>query len=131
MRASLRAAVVRRAKSRCEYCHLPQAAVDITFHIEHLIARQHGGKTVLTNLAMACPFCNAVKGPNLSSLDPRSAKLVRLFNPRKDKWDDHFGLVGFRIQGKTAVGRATEFLLELNSERMCRLRAALIDAGDW
>jgi hypothetical protein len=131
MRSSLRATVARRAKNRCEYCRLPQSALDITFHIEHLIARQHGGKTVLANLALACPFCNSVKGSNLTSLDPASAKLVRLFNPRKDKWSDHFELVGYRIRGKTAIGRTTESLLELNSERMLRLRAALIDAGYW
>src|SRR5580692_12396034 len=40
------------------------------FHIEHIIARQHGGSTGLDNLAFACWTCNLKKGPNLSGIDP-------------------------------------------------------------
>ena len=37
-----------------------------------------------------CYHCNLHKGPNLSGIDQESGALVRLFNPREDKWDDHF-----------------------------------------
>ena len=44
-------AVRRRAGNRCEYCHLPQVAFRRGFHIEHIVARQHGGPTSLDNRA--------------------------------------------------------------------------------
>ena len=63
MEASLRELLRRRATHRCEYCHLPQAAAPfLTFHIEHIRARQHGGDDDSSNLALACPDCNAHKG---------------------------------------------------------------------
>ncbi|MGA2120023.1 MAG: HNH endonuclease signature motif containing protein [Bryobacteraceae bacterium] len=63
-------AVRQRARNRCEYCHLPQEAFRRGFHIEHIVARQHGGSTSLSNLALACWNCNRKKGPNLSGIDP-------------------------------------------------------------
>src|SRR5205085_1768004 len=66
----LRQRVSTRAGERCEYCRLPEAAVPlITFHVEHIIPRQHGGGDDLSNRANACPWCNRAKGPNLSGLD--------------------------------------------------------------
>src|ERR1035437_6502928 len=56
-------AVRRRAGNRCEYCRLPQGAFPRGFHIEHIVARQHGGPTRLDNLAFACWSCNLKKGP--------------------------------------------------------------------
>lgn len=44
-----------RARERCEYCRLPQAAQPfVTFHVEHIIARQHGGSDDPMNLCLAC-----------------------------------------------------------------------------
>ncbi|MCA9136035.1 MAG: HNH endonuclease [Planctomycetales bacterium] len=68
-----------RAQDRCEYCHLPQAATPfITFHIEHVIAKQHTPDSAdldsLERLALACDRCNLFKGPNLASIDPAPAK---------------------------------------------------------
>ncbi|MBX3436654.1 MAG: hypothetical protein KF861_04125 [Planctomycetaceae bacterium] len=40
--------------------------------------------------------------------------LVPLFNPRVDRWSDHFAVEEGRIVGLTAIGRATEQLLRLN-----------------
>jgi hypothetical protein len=34
-----------RAVGRCEYCHLPQAASNIPFEIDHITARKHHGRT--------------------------------------------------------------------------------------
>jgi len=86
MEASLRELVRRRATHRCEYCHLPQAAAPfLTFHIEHIRARQHGGDDDSSNLALACPDCNAHKGPNLTSVDPETEQVVALFNPRQEE----------------------------------------------
>ena len=88
--AFLRELVRQRAGDRCEYCHLPQEFSDLHFHIEHVTPRQHGGTEAPDNLALACPECNFAKGPNLAALEPAYRKIVRLFNPRRDKWIQHF-----------------------------------------
>jgi hypothetical protein len=33
--------VRRRADDKCEYCLLPQEASVLTFHVDHIIAKQH------------------------------------------------------------------------------------------
>jgi hypothetical protein len=44
MDAALRAFVRERAGRRCEYCRLHEEDDDfLAFHVEHVIARQHGG----------------------------------------------------------------------------------------
>jgi hypothetical protein len=74
--------VRQRAGNRCEYCGLPQDASALRFHIEHIIARQHGGNDDTMNLALACPECNYQKGTNLSGIDPDTGKTTLLFHPR-------------------------------------------------
>lgn len=68
------------AGNRCEYCRLPQQHSALQFHIEHIIARQHGGKEEFENLALACPECNLLKGPNLTSRDPDTGQITRLIH---------------------------------------------------
>lgn len=41
--AETRRLVRQRAEHRCEYCHLPEVLGDVTFHVEHIVARQHQG----------------------------------------------------------------------------------------
>ena len=131
MNAATRRLVRRRAADRCEYCRLPQRAVDFTFHIEHVVARQHGGADDASNLALACDRCNLYKGPNLAAIDPDSGRVVRIFHPRTDAWDDHFEIAGAAIVGRTPAGRATVGLLRMNAVARLRLRAALRTAGDF
>ena len=57
--------VRERAAERCEYCQLPEWASPISFHVEHIRAKQHGGDDQPENLALACDRCNLHKGPNL------------------------------------------------------------------
>jgi hypothetical protein len=84
----MRLTVIKRADGRCEYCLYPQAASFLAFEIEHISAEKHGGKTVLENLALACPYCNRYsnrfKGTDLGSLDPESGLLIPFFNPRSN-----------------------------------------------
>ena len=130
MDAALRALVRRRAGDRCEYCRLPQHAVDGRFHIEHIVARQHRGDDSHGNLSLACARCNLRKGPNLSAIDDVTGEVVPLFNPRTDAWDDHFYLDGARIIGRTPIGRATAQLLHMNQRRRVELRAELLSVGE-
>jgi 5-methylcytosine-specific restriction endonuclease McrA len=60
--------VRQRAAERCEYCGLPQKFSGLRFHIEHIVARQHGGSDESSNLALACPECNLRKETNLTVL---------------------------------------------------------------
>jgi hypothetical protein len=64
-----------------------------------------------------------LKGPNLSSVDPETKRVVRLFHPRRDRWSDHFGLDAGIIVGKTPVGRATAFLFRMNDGERHRVRS--------
>ncbi len=123
--------VVRRAQNRCEYCAIAQALVPFhAFHVEHIIARQHGGTDDLENLCLACDRCNGYKGPNLAAIDPDSGAVVTLFHPRRDQWHDHFTLRGAEIVGLTACGRATVRLLQMNDNWRLSLRAELISLGE-
>ena len=80
-----------RAGDRCEYCGLPQDAVPlVTFHIEHVTPKQHGGTDDPANLALACYHCNLHKGPNLAGIDPDTGERTPLYDPRRQRWDDHF-----------------------------------------
>jgi 5-methylcytosine-specific restriction endonuclease McrA len=58
MDTSLAEFVQERARQCCEYCGMPQAYDELPFEIDHVVAEQHGGKTVASNLALACFACN-------------------------------------------------------------------------
>jgi hypothetical protein len=131
MDAALRQFVASRADGRCEYCRLPQYAVYLPFHVEHIVARQHDGTDDAENLALACDRCNRHKGPNLSSIDPESGALVRLFRPRQDAWNEHFSISGAEIVGLTDIGRASVRLLRMNTEHRVELRQHLIERGEF
>ncbi|MBY0522118.1 MAG: HNH endonuclease [Gemmataceae bacterium] len=130
MNESVRNAVRRRARSRCEYCLLPELhALLAPFQVEHIIARQHEGPSTLSNLALACHRCNLHKGPNLTGIDPRSRRLVPLFHPRRMKWSRHFRWQGPILIGRTAIGRATIHVLNMNEQVRADLRQSLIAEG--
>ena len=132
MDAATRRFVRQRAQDRCEYCRLPQAAQPfVTFHIEHVRARVHGGSDDPENLCVACERCNAFKGTNLSGVDPKTGDLERLFDPRHQAWHEHFELRAALIVGLTATGRTTVSVLMVNEGRRVQLRAALIARGEF
>jgi hypothetical protein len=129
MNVSLESRVWKRSGGRCEYCRVPQSADELAFHIDHIIPRQHGGQTVASNLALACYACNLRKGPNLSGRDPKTNKVVRLFDPRRHKWERHFRWTNATLVGRTAIGRATVITLGINLQHRVELRLALIREG--
>jgi hypothetical protein len=131
MNAALERLVWQRAKSRCEYCQLPQAFSPLPHAIDHIIARQHHGPTQAENLALACFFCNSDKGPNISSLNPKTARRVRLFNPRTDRWGRHFQWRGPLLAGRTHTGAVTIALLEINRFEAVEFREYLIREGSF
>ena len=128
---ALRRQVIARADNCCEYCLLPQELVASTHQVDHVIAEKHGGRTVLANLALSCTMCNRRKGSDISSLDPATGMLVPLFNPRTQRWAEHFRLEGAHIVGVTAVGRTTVALLQLNAIERVVERAAFLRTGRY
>lgn len=122
---TLRDLVEARADGRYEYCRRYQDLVGETFFgVEHILPRSRGGLTVPSNLALACRRCNLLKGDTTEALDPRTGRLVALFNPRRDSWRDHFRRSRdlLRIYGRTATGRATIDLLRWNLSGEQRIR---------
>ena len=118
-----------RARERCEYCHFPEAFAELPFHLDHVVARQHGGRTISSNLAWTCCFCNRYKGPNLSGVDPLTERVVKLFNPRSDVWDEHFQWDGAELVGNTTKVRATIRVLAINRQDAIAVRQLLMQEG--
>src|SRR5436309_10717074 len=117
--------VRERAHNACEYCRLHQNDSPLAaLHIEHIIPKVHGGTDGLDNLALACIDCNLHKGTNLTGIDPETNRVTELFHPRRQGWDEHFELQGIYLVGKTAIGRTTIRVLNMNSEDQVALRSS-------
>ena len=129
--ASLRAAVRKRAGERCEYCLMPELGTFFLHEPDHIIATQHRGESNLENLALACFQCNRHKGPNVASVDPKTKRVVRLFNPRTDKWRDHFRSENGRIIPMTDIARATAALLDFDDPDREETRRNLLRGGHY
>jgi HNH endonuclease len=123
--------VRERAGERCEYCLLAESQAFFPHEPDHLIALKHGGETTFENLALACSDCNRFKGSDIASIDAITGELVRLFNPRTQRWFEHFRVHGARIVPLTPVGRVTEKLLRLNIPSRVELRARLIAQAQY
>jgi hypothetical protein len=123
MDAAVKRMVRERAGDRCEYCHLRQEQSPLfPLQIEHIRTRKHHGGDELENLALACIDCNLHKGPNVAGIDAESHQLTELFHPRHHAWSDHFEFRGPLILGKTAIGRVTVDVLNMNSYDQVALR---------
>ena len=125
MKASTKALVRKRAGNCCEYCQLHQNDSPLAaLHIEHIIPKKHGGLDSMDNLALACIDCNLKKGPNLTGIDPETNALTELFHPRHHRWQEHFAWDGIYLVGKTAIGRTTVRVLDMNSDDQLALRSS-------
>ncbi len=128
---TLRRRVTERARRRCGYCLIQETIMGMPIEIERLYPRSLGGVTSEDNLWLACPLCNKYMGSRIGGGDPKTDRVVRLFNPRSQSWSDHFRWLsaGARIAGVTAVGRATVEVLRLNQEARVVARRAWIATG--
>jgi hypothetical protein len=127
---ALREAVIERAGNRCEYCQLPAQLQVGGFEIDHIEPRSRGGQTVLSNLALACPNCNAHKWAHIDGEDPESGQHALLFNPRQQRWVDHFEWSDpsrYEIVGTSSQGRATVSRLQMNHPDLVSIRRLLAE----
>lgn len=125
----LKKKVAVRASFKCEYCLLAELVSFYTFHIDHIKSIKHGGLSILLNLAYCCPDCNFFKGSDLGTFVINDEHLTRFFNPRKDKWHDHFELQNGVIYGKTEIGVATARIFQFNNVDRLIFRQQLIGLG--
>jgi HNH endonuclease len=114
---------------RCDYCRIPREFDPLPFQVDHVIAQQHSGETVLENLAWSCLHDNKHKGPNIAGIDPVTKQLTALFHPRRQNWKRHFVWNGAMLVGRTQIGRATIRVLAINDPDAVELRAELMEEG--
>lgn len=130
--AALKAIVITRSRSYCEYCQSPADFTTEPFSIEHILPRSKQGLDTAENLAYACIGCNVYKSDKTEFLDTISGDMFPLFNPRIMRWTDHFlwdeSLT--TLIGRTAIGRVTIEALRLNRKPLKNLRRALIAIGE-
>jgi HNH endonuclease len=129
----LRERVARTAGYCCGYCRTPELIAGFRLTVEHLIPEAKGGKTVEENLWLACHACNEFKGARIHGADPATGKRVRLWNPRRQIWPDHFSWSedGTEIIGLTSCGRATVATLQLNRPQLVAARSLWVQLGWW
>lgn len=127
-----RQAVIRRAGGCCEYCRLRQTDETSPFTIDHIIPVKHHGTDDLENLCWACYQCNSFKGSNMAAADLLTGQAVFLFNPRRQKWDDHFQIApDATLTGKTPEGRVTIDVMQINDPSRVHYRQFAMSIGEY
>jgi hypothetical protein len=128
---AVRARIRAQAGNRCGYCLSRQDYVPWPLEIEHIIPKAKGGTDDEENLWLACRACNLYKADQTHGRDPLTGHLVRLFDPRQQRWSRHFrwSADGALIIGCTACGRATAMTLNLNNMVAVTVRRNWITAG--
>lgn len=113
----VRARVRTQARNQCGYCRSLQKYVLGMLEIDHIIPKAKGGSDDEDNLWLACRLCNNFKGTQTHAKDLVTGRKVKLFNPRHQKWSEHFTWSedSTCIVGTTACGRTTVTALQLNN----------------
>jgi hypothetical protein len=98
---------------------------------DHITPVSLGGDTTFENLCLACRYCNEYKSNLTESIDPLSGETISLFNPRKQKWSEHFiwSADGTKVEGITAIGRATIIRLRMNNPVIIVARKRWVISG--
>lgn len=97
-------------------------------HVDHINPK---GTDSLDNLCLACWNCNTSKQTAIQALDPDTNQSIALYNPRKQKWSEHFEWIdsGLRLKGLSAYGRATIERLKMNRPMIIIARKRWVAGG--
>jgi hypothetical protein len=127
----VKARVRQQAGNQCGYCRSLQKYVWGTLEIEHTIPRSKGGGNEEENLWLACRPCNTYKSAQTEAIDPLTGRTFGLYNPRKQRWTEHFAWSddGIYVLGLTACGRATVSALQLNNSFALTVRRSWVSVG--
>lgn len=122
--------VAQDAHFQCGYCRCPQQVLPYRLEIEHLLPISLGGQGDRDNLWLSCHRCNKLRSNRLQVTDPLTGQNVPIFDPRRDRWADHFVWEqhGLLIVGLTDRGRGTVALLNLNDRYHLSARGVWIIA---
>ncbi|MCG6138720.1 MAG: HNH endonuclease [Nostoc sp. LLA-1] len=114
---NLRNQIAANDKGRCCYCLTTEANSGIPMTHDHIQPRSKGGETTFENLCLACRSCNEFKADSTTGIDPLSGETTPLFNPRTQRWSDHFtwSSDATKVEGLTTIGRATIVCLRMNN----------------
>jgi hypothetical protein len=128
---ALRERVAAQARHRCGYCLTAEAVVGTPMEVDHILPEADGGLTEEDNLWLACSLCNDHKNDRIAALDPQTGEVVRLFDPRRQVWAEHFcwAAEGDRVLGLTPAGRATVLALHMNRASLVRARQLWVSVG--
>ncbi|MEO8497167.1 MAG: HNH endonuclease signature motif containing protein [Planctomycetota bacterium] len=129
--ADLRRIVESRARNLCEYCLIHAEDTFYGCQVDHIVSEKHGGPTEVENLAFACAFCNRSKGTDVGSIAPSTGEFTRFFNPRTDRWSDHFELKGIAIEPLTPIGETTARILGFNEPERMLEREMISNVGRY
>ena len=130
---ALRRRVAAQAQHRCGYCLTPEELTGAAMEVEHIIPEALDGQTVEENLWLGCRRCNGCKGQRTHAADSLTGELAPLFNPRTQRWEDHFTWShdGTHIIGHTPIGRAIVQALRMNDDLIVKARERWVKGGWW
>src|SRR5947207_11928637 len=128
--AELRQTIADRAKLLCEYCLIVESDTFYGCEVDHIISLKHGGSSEPEHLAYACALCNRAKGSDVGSVST-SGEFTRFFNPRIDRWAEHFRLEGASLQPLTTIGEVTARILGFNDSARLHEREEMIRFGKY
>lgn len=120
--------VYERAEGCCEYCRTCEANTGQTMQIDHI---DPDGGDAIENLCLACWNCNNHKRKITEILHPATDTMTPLFNPRTQRWTDHFEWIdnGQVIRGLTPIGDVTISRLKMNRLQLVVARQRWIEGG--
>ncbi len=121
---SLKDEIDRNDRRYCSDCLTSETNSGIPLTYDHILPRSKGGENIVSNVCLACYTCNQFKSDTTDASDPLTGQTVGLFNPRAQNWTEHFSwtLDFTKIQGLTAVGRATTVTLKMNNPLIVEAR---------
>jgi len=126
----LRQTIADHANHLCEYCLIAEANTFYGCEVDHIISLKHGGSSELDNLAYACAPCNRAKGSDVGSIST-TGEFTRFFNPRTDRWAEHFRLERETIVPRTAIGEVTARIFGFNDSARIHEREEMIRFGKY
>ena len=90
----------------------------------------HGNRSNADKKVLVRAYCDPRRGFVIAvrdegpGFDPETNAVTGLFHPRRQRWEDHFERRGIYVIGKTALGRTTVQVLNMNSEDQLTLRSS-------
>lgn len=122
-----------RAGHRCEYCRAPEGMFNSPHEVDHIVPAGKGGQDEAENWALACRWCNLHKRDHDNGIDPVKGNAVPLFNPRRQRWDEHFraSTETWSVEGLTPIGRATVERLQMNASPQRPARQQWARLEEW